>query len=296
MSHFEELHAGASRSAWSFAATVVGMDADTEPPWKDSQRVVASDHAERRINGTYSTILLIIFSFFSSFVCAEPQFPALTGRVVDTAKMLNTSEQQQLEAKLTAFDEASGIQLVVATLPDLQGYAIEEYGNQLFRHWGIGQRDKNNGVLLIVSKAERKLRIEVGYGLEGTLTDALSANIIYTVIAPQFKTGQIAAGLEQGAQAIMEVLRGEYQPREMRSRKQQPVGGMLFWLLMFGVAVIFLRGLGGGGGGGFGNSGGRGVFYPGGLGGGGLGGGGFGGGGFGGGGGSSGGGGASGGW
>ena len=228
---------------------------------------------------------------FSSFLFAEPQFPPLTGRVVDTAKMLDTSEQQRLEAQLNAFENASGIQLVVAILPDLQGYAIEEYGNQLFRHWGIGQRDKNNGVLLIVAKGEREIRIEVGYGLEGTLTDALSANIIYSVIGPQFKTGQFAAGIEQGAQAIMEVLRGEYQPREVRSKRRPAAGGMVFWLLIFGIAMIFLRGLGGGGG--FGGYGRRGVFYPGGLGGGGFGGGG---GGFSGGGGSSGGGGASGGW
>jgi uncharacterized protein len=238
-------------------------------------------------------LLLLALSFVSAFSFAEPQFPPLTGRVVDAAKMLDANEQQQLETNLAAFEEASGIQLVVATLPDLQGYAIEEYANQLFRHWGIGQRDKNNGVLFIVAKAERKVRIEVGYGLEGTLTDALSANIIYTVIAPQFKTGQFGAGMTQGAQAIMEVLRGEYQPREMRKDNRRPVGGMMFWLLMFGIAVIFLRGIGGSG---FGGGRRGGIFLPGGFGGGGLGGGGFGGGGFGGGGGSSGGGGASGGW
>lgn len=239
----------------------------------------------------FKLFLTILFFIFSTLSIAEPQFPPLTGRVVDTADMFEAGEQQQLDAQLTAFENASGIQLVVVTLPDLQGYAIEEYGNQLFRHWGIGQRDKNNGVLLMVAKAERQVRIEVGYGLEGTLTDALSANIIYTVIAPQFKAGKFAAGVEQGAQAIMEVVRGEYQPREMRDNRQQRGGGMLFWLLMFGTAMIFLRGLGGGGGG-FGR---RGVFLPGGFGGGGFGGGGFGGG-FSGGGGSSGGGGASGGW
>ncbi|HET8710310.1 MAG TPA: TPM domain-containing protein, partial [Spongiibacteraceae bacterium] len=162
---------------------------------------------------------------------------------------------------------------------------------QLGRAWGIGEKGKNNGVLLIVAQAERKVRIEVGYGLEGTLTDALSANIINTVIVPQFRTGQFATGVEQGAQAIMQVLRGEYQPRAARNDQRGHVGGMVFWLLLFGVAVIFLRGIGGGGfGGGYG---GRGMYYPGGFGGGGFGGGG---GGFSGGGGSFGGGGASGGW
>ena len=235
--------------------------------------------------------LIVFLAIFSSLAFAEPKFPALTGRVVDAANVLNSSEQQQLETQLAAFEQASGIQLVVATLPDLQGYEIEEYGYQLGRAWGIGQHDKNNGVLLIVAQAERKVRIEVGYGLEGTLTDALSANIINSVITPQFKTGQFADGIEQGAQAIMQALRGEYQPRAARSDRRGHVSGTLFWLLLFGVATIFLRGIGGGGfGGGYG---GRGIFYPGGFGGGGFGGGG---GGFSGGGGGFGGGGASGGW
>lgn len=239
-----------------------------------------------------NALLALLLSFISAFVFAEPKFPPLTGRVVDAAGMLDSSVQR-IDAQLAAFEQASGIQLVVVTLPDLQGYAIEEYGYQLGRAWGIGQGDKNNGVLLIVAKAERKVRIEVGYGLEGTLTDALTSNIIYTVIAPQFKTGQFADGIEQGAQAIMQALRGEYQPRPQRSDSQRPIGGMLFWLLLFGVAVIFISGIGGGGGGGFGR---RGIFLPGVLGGMGGGGGGGGGGGFSGGGGSFGGGGASGDW
>lgn len=240
----------------------------------------------------------VFIAFFlcvvSAFVAADPKFPPLTGRVVDMANLLDSGAQQQLESQLAAFEKASGIQLVVATLPDLQGYEIEEYGYQLGRAWAIGQgdrgqRDKNNGVLLIVAQAEHKVRIEVGYGLESTLTDALSANIINTVITPQFKTGQFADGIEQGTQAIMQALRGEYQPRAARTDQRGHAGGTLFWLLLFGVAVIFLRGVGGGG---YGR---RGMFFPGGFGGGG----GFGsggGGGFSGGGGGFGGGGASGGW
>lgn len=224
---------------------------------------------------------------------AEPRFPPLSGRVVDTAGMLDAAATQRLDAQLAAFEQASGIQLVVATLPDLQGYAIEEFGYQLGRSWGIGQKDKNNGVLLIVADAERKVRIEVGYGLEGTLTDALSATIIQNVIVPRFKTGQFEEGIEQGTQAIIAALRGEYQPPPRPKKSSEAPGGLLILLLMV-VALMFLRGFGGGGPGGFGSGrGGRGVFLPGGFGGGG---GGFGGGGFSGGGGGFGGGGASGGW
>lgn len=230
-------------------------------------------------------------ALFALPVVAAPQFPALSGRVVDQASMLDAATRQRLDAQLAAFEDASGIQLVVVTLPDLQGYPIEDYGYQLGRHWGIGQKDKNNGVLLIVAQSERELRIEVGYGLEGALTDALSSNIINTVILPQFKAGRFEQGIEQGVQAIMAALKGEYEPRPTRDGDKRERGGALFFLVLLFIAIIFLRSLGGPGGLGGGGFGGRrgGIFLPGG-------GGGFGGGGFGGGGGSFGGGGASGGW
>ncbi len=203
----------------------------------------------------------------AGFAIAEPQFPALSGRVVDTAHLLDAGAVQQLDAKLAAFEQASSIQLVVITLPDLQGYEIEEFGYQLGRFWGIGQKDKNNGVLLIVAQAERKVRIEVGYGLEGTLTDALSANIIQTVIVPQFKSGQFSTGIEQGAQAVMAALQGEYQPQPQRKKSPQSRGSLLIFMLMI-IGMMFLRSFGGGGG----RRGG--LILPGGLGGGGFGGGG----------------------
>src|SRR5690606_3422241 len=150
--------------------------------------------------------------------------------------------------------------------------------------WGIGQKGEDNGVLLIVAQAERTVRIEVGYGLEGALTDALSANIINTIIVPAFKRGQFEDGIEQGAGAIMAAVRGEYRPQPAHSGKKQ--GGWIWFMPIF-IGLMFLRGFGGPGSGGR-----RGIFIPGGFGGGGFGGRG----GFGGGGGGFGGGGASGGW
>jgi uncharacterized protein len=223
-----------------------------------------------------------------SAVFAAPQFPALTGRVVDAAGLLSAGGQQQLNAQLAAFEQASSIQLVVVTLPNLQGYEIEEFGYQLGRAWGIGEKGRNNGVLLIVAQAERKVRIEVGYGLEGALTDALAANIINTVILPQFKLGRFEDGIEQGSTAIMAALKGEYQPRAARPSGANR-GGALFWFMLIFVGMMFFRSLGGPGGFGGGR---RGIFIPGGFGGGGFGGGG----GFSGGGGGFGGGGASGNW
>jgi len=239
-------------------------------------------------------LVLFFLSTFSSALFAEPKFPPLTGRVVDQANLLSVAEQQQLTAQLEAFERTSGIQIVVATLPDLQGYEIEEFGYQLGRQWGIGEKDKNTGVLLLVAQTERKVRIEVGYGLEGALTDALSSNIINAVIVPPFKRGQFDVGIQQGVSAIMQALKGEYEPRATRSQSSGPRGGAMFWLLLMFIAMIFLRGFGGPGGGiggAFGRRGG--MFLPGGFGGGGFGGGG---GGFSGGGGGFGGGGASGNW
>src|SRR5690606_31329664 len=101
---------------------------------------------------------------------AAPTFPELSGRrVVDEANLLQPAEEAALTEKLAALEQGSSDQLVVVTVPDLQGYEIEEYGYQLGRHWGIGQNETNNGVLLIVAPNERKVRIEVGYGLEGIL-------------------------------------------------------------------------------------------------------------------------------
>jgi len=105
---------------------------------------------------------------------AAPTFPTLTGRVVDDANLLSPEDEQTLTQELKDLEDKSSDQLVVVTLPSLQGYEIEDYGYQLGRHWGIGTKELDNGVLLIVAPNERKVRIEVGYGLEPILTDALS--------------------------------------------------------------------------------------------------------------------------
>jgi uncharacterized protein len=235
--------------------------------------------------------LLFVWLSASALVAAEPKFPPLSGRVVDGAGLLDAAAVARLDAQLAGFERASSIQLVIATLPDLQGYEIEEFGYQLGRFWGIGQKDRNNGVLLIVAQAERKVRIEAGYGLEGTLTDALSAAIIQNAIVPRFKSGQFEAGIEEGVAAIMAALQGEYQPPPSKDESRLPDALPLLLLMIF-VGVMFAGSFGGPrGGSGFR----RGGFLPGG-GFGGYSGGGFGGGGFSGGGGSFGGGGASGGW
>ncbi|MGO4706665.1 YgcG family protein [Microvirga sp. 2MCAF38] len=248
-------------------------------------------------------VLLLCLGIFLHAPVFAQTFPALTGRVVDAANLLKPDQRAALEAKLKAYEDKTSDQLVVATVPSLEGYEIEDYANRLFRTWQIGQKAKNNGALLIVAPKERKVRIEVGYGLEGALTDALSKVIISTAIAPQFQKGDFAGGIGAGTDAILSILSGDAEEWQRRAQVREDESGgaesiIPFIVFMILVFIIF-RALNPGGG--------RGVrrgragpwIIPtgmGGWGGGGWGGGGGGGGGFSGGGGSSGGGGASGSW
>lgn len=156
----------------------------------------------------------LLLALLAAIAFADPQFPPLTGRVVDQAGLLSSAQVKSLTDKLAAHEAATTNQVVVVTVDDLQGYPIEDYGYQLGRHWGIGQKEKDNGVLLIVAPKERKVRIEVGYGLEGTLTDALSKVIIEREILPHFKRGDMAGGILAGTDAILQSLGGEYAPPE----------------------------------------------------------------------------------
>ena len=153
-------------------------------------------------------LLPVIFAIAMPATAADPQFPTLTGRVVDAAGLLPTNTEAALSMALAAHEKATTNQVVVVTLPSLQGLTIEEFGYRLGRHWGIGQADKNNGVLLIVAPNERKVRIEVGYGLEGVLTDAIARTIIEQRITPEFRQGRMGPGIERGVKGIIEVLDG----------------------------------------------------------------------------------------
>ena len=247
----------------------------------------------------HKSMLLALLVLLPAAVWAQstPEFPELTGRVVDQAGILSPEVEARLGKMLQAHEQASTEQVVVVTLPNLQGFPIEDFGYQLGRHWGIGQEGEDNGALLIVAKEERKIRIEVGYGLEGRLTDADSSVIINRIITPAFRQGDFQAGIFNGAAAMIQVLGGEPmaapQGQTTGVAQEKPNAGMVALLFFIMMAVVFFIGSRGGRGGRGGAAllgaallggamGGRG--------------GGFGGGGFGGGGGGFGGGGASGGW
>ncbi len=170
-------------------------------------------------------------------------FPALTGRVVDQAAVMTPESRSEVAAKSKDLEEKSGIQLVVATVPPLQGGDIESYANELFRSWKLGQAKQNNGVLLLVAPSEHKTRIEVGYGLEGTLTDALASTIISAAIIPRFKSGDFSGGIAHGVDGIMSVLNGDtadWQPRPQirASDEPGPLNAALPILGFLGVALV----------------------------------------------------------
>ena len=151
--------------------------------------------ARSRLAAAYfAAFVLFILSaalFVPNACQAEPKFPPLTGRVVDDAHLLTPADKAAIESDLKALEDKSSDQLVVYTTNSLQGYPIEDYGYQLGRAWGIGQKGTNNGIVLIVAPNERKVRIEVGRGLEPRFTDALSKLIVQNAILPRFKRGRL---------------------------------------------------------------------------------------------------------
>jgi uncharacterized protein len=198
--------------------------------------------------------LLILLALFMCATGAQAQtFPALTGRVVDEANLLNPAQEAALTAKLEGLETRTKRQFVVATLNSLQGYDIADYGYQLGRHWaigqdGVGEAEKDNGAILIIAPNERKLRIEVGYGLEHVLTDGFSSSVIRNDITPFFKAGDFAGGINVGVDKIITQI--ELPPEEAakvaaaaaKAEKRTGDGGefgsVIFWLFVFFFFIL----------------------------------------------------------
>lgn len=167
--------------------------------------------------------------------------PALHGHVNDYAGMLLPETVQKIETELADFEKSDSTQIVVLTIPTLEGENIEDYAIKVAETWKIGQKGKDNGVILLIAKQERKLRIEVGRGLEGKLTDLMSGRIIRNEIAPYFKTGDFNGGIENGISALIAVVKGEYEaaPRDQQKGKRS-AHPIVTFLIFFLVACIFL--------------------------------------------------------
>ena len=176
-----------------------------------------------------------------SVALAAPNFPQLTGQIVDNANILSAEDKAAIDAELKALEAKSSDQLVVVTVPSLDGYEIEDYGYQLGRHWGIGQKDKNNGVLLIVAPNERKVRIEVGRGLEPIVTDLMSKIIIENAIVPEFRKGNFGAGIRAGVRDLKDTLLGDAEEVKERARGLNAGDGpdwIGLLMIAFWIAVV----------------------------------------------------------
>jgi uncharacterized protein len=214
-----------------------------------------------------SAVRTAAFALAAGFVLAgaahaDPKLPELTGRVVDDANILPAETRLALTQKLAAVEQANGDQIVVVTVPDLQGYDIADFGNQLGRKWGIGQKGKDNGVVFLIAPKDHKATIEVGYKLEPVLTDTESFVILNHDVFPRFKAGDYAGGVTAGVDDIIKQVsdpadqaaaRAQAATSEVRirppHRHANPIGGLVVLVIVIVVfSSLFRRGGGGGGG------------------------------------------------
>ncbi|WP_159589373.1 TPM domain-containing protein [Chelativorans xinjiangense] len=193
--------------------------------------------------GVFAWVCAGLLLFAVSALAAE--LPQLTGRVVDNAGLLDAGAEAGLTEKLAAFEAKSSDQIVVATIESLDGEAIEPYANRLFRAWGLGQAGEDNGVLLLVALNDRRMRIEVGYGLEGTLTDLHAKLIIENTMVPAFRAGDYAGGITGAVDDIVTVLEGNAAELEARARRAaeenaEPIWPVVLFFIVWGT--IFFGG------------------------------------------------------
>lgn len=190
----------------------------------------------RRIVFAFACIILLSFACFSS-AKAAPTFPAPTGFVVDQANIIDDTTEARITARLSALEATSTSEIAVATVSSLEDLTIEEYALELFEYWKVGKAKQDNGVLLLIAPNEREVRIEVGYGLEGALTDIESSQIIDNILIPAFKEGDFSAGIDQATEAVVQAVEGEYSSISP-STGSDPVGAVMGILILSVVGFI----------------------------------------------------------
>jgi len=189
--------------------------------------------------------------------------PANATLVTDNAHVLSAQEAQALESRLVALDDSTSNQIAIVTIPTLNGYDVADYANKMIRAWGIGNKKTNNGVLVLVAVQEHKIRIEVGYGLEGAIPDITTKSIIDNDMTPAFKAGNYYQGFNQAITSLGQAAAGEYHTKRQMGQKGHSLGGWVF-AIFFVAFLIFsiIRGSGGGKGGGMISRGGSGFIAP----------------------------------
>ena len=204
---------------------------------------VTWDRFRRICRAAFLRPALLAFVLLFAVPAFALDVPPLTGRVVDNGDLLDPVQEAALVADLEAFEVKSSDQVVVLTIPSLEGEVLEDYANRVFRAWALGLKQEDNGVLLLVARDDRKLRIEVGYGLEGQLTDALSSLIVRETIIPRFREGDFATGIKNGTTDILTVLTGDGAELEARAKRNADQGEPVDWIFVIFITiwvVIFL--------------------------------------------------------
>lgn len=193
------------------------------------------------------TIILLIFTLCTYLGFAQ-DFPAKPNTLVnDYTNTLSAAQVSQLEQKLVAFDDSTSNQVVVVILKSVGDYDINEYALELGRKWGIGGREKNNGVILLIALGDRKMSIQTGYGLEGALPDIYTKRIIENDIKPFFKDGQYYSGIEAGTNSIISLTKGEYKNDKPKAKRSKGNAGFAVIIIIIIIAILIRRGGGGGG-------------------------------------------------
>ncbi len=195
----------------------------------------------RKIRYIWMCVLCV---FFWASVAYGLNVPKLKGHVNDYADILSPYTERQIEGVLRRLEQTDSTQIVVLTIPSLEGEALEDYSIRVVEEWKIGQKDLDNGAVLLVAKNDRKLRIEVGYGMEGSLTDLISGRIIRGVIAPQFKSGNFDRGVMDGVQAMILAVRGEFKAtaETRRDTRRKSSGNSKIFVLIVFIYLINMMG------------------------------------------------------
>ena len=196
----------------------------------------------------FSLLFLLLFSVAA--ICQIlPKKPEPAAFVNDYTNTLTEDQKHSLSNKLVAFADSTSTEIVVVIIPSLDGYDVAEYNVALGRAWGVGGKEFSNGVILLIAKNDRKLNIATGYGVEGALPDITAKHIIEDVIKPNFKGDDYYRGIDQGTDAIIKAVKGEYHtPRQSRSKGS---GSGKFIIIIIIIIFLLLSGRGGGGKGGF---------------------------------------------
>lgn len=168
------------------------------------------------------------------------EVPYLSGRVNDLAGLLDEATRERLEQKLARLEQATGAQVAILIIPSLEGESLEDFSHRVASTWQLGQKGKDDGVLFLIAKNDRKMRLEVGYGLEATLTDATSRRILDNLVRPRFRAGDFAGGIEAGIEAVARVIQGQALPEEAQKSPRKGTGGELGILGMVFFLGIFL--------------------------------------------------------